>query len=552
MEYLTMTRLIQLRHPSIGRRVAVVVDSTLVLVDASSVYQLAQLALQAGRSMLETVRAYAREKLTESAEFDQVARRHAEYFRDLFQRADAEFETRPTAEWLTAYRPHIDDARLVLDWAFSRSGDVGIGVALTAATVPLWTQLSLLTECRARVEQAIASLGRQVPCDPRRDMRLYLALGHAILHTRASGAPEMSAAFTKALELAEIVDDTRYRLRAIFGLYAHRLTTGECRVALGLAEKFRTVAAETADRSDVPIGNRLIGQALHILGDQPGARRHLEPLVRSRFATARSQILYQYDQRVLLDCYYARVLWLQGCGDQAKRLTESLVDYARTKDHALSLLYALLIAACPIALYVGDLTPVDHHVRLAYELAARHALEVWTVWAQCFEGVLLIKRGEHGPGSQLLHSALERLPEPAFHHHLSLLRAELAAGLGGAAQIAEGLAVVDRALARAEQTEGGWYLAELLRTKGELLLGERAPTASETAEKCFHQSLEVARRQGALSLELRAAMSLARFWRGQSRANQARKILAPVYRRFSEGFGTADLIAAKALLAAVR
>ena len=503
--------------------------------------------------LLETTRAYAREKLVASAEFDPFARRHAEFYRKLFEHAETELETRPTAEWLAAYQPHSDDVRVALDWAFSPGGDIDLGVSLTAATVPLWTHLSLLTECRGRVEQAIANLGRQVPCDPHRDMRLYLALGHAILHTRASGAQEMSAAFTTAFELAEIVDDTRYRLGAIYGLYAHRVTTGEYRAALGLGEKFRTIAAETADRSDVMIGNRLIGQALHILGDQPGARRHLEPLARSRVATARPlQILYQYDQRVLLDCYYARVLWLQGYGDQAKGLTESLVEYARTKDHALSHLFTLLVAACPIALYVGDLATVDHHVRLAYELAARHALEVWTVWAQCFEGVLLIKRGENDSGSQLLQSGLERLPEPAFHHHLSLLLAELAAGLGGAGQIAEGLAVVDKALALAEQTEAEWYVAELLRTKGELLLKEPKPASAATAEQCFHQALEAARRQGALSLELRAAMSLARFSRGQSRANQARKILAPVYRRFSEGFGTADLIAAKAFLAAVR
>src|SRR6266567_929797 len=161
--------------------------------------------------LLETTRAYAREKLIESAELDRVARRHAEYYRDLFERAEAEFETQPTAEWLAAYRPHIDDVRLALDWAFSPSGDVGVGAALTAAAVPLWTHLSLLSECRARVEQAIASLGSQVPSDPRRDLHLYLALGHAILHTRASGAPDMNAAFTKALELAEIVDDTSSR-----------------------------------------------------------------------------------------------------------------------------------------------------------------------------------------------------------------------------------------------------------------------------------------------------------------------------------------------------
>jgi predicted ATPase/DNA-binding winged helix-turn-helix (wHTH) protein len=503
--------------------------------------------------LLETTRAYAREKLIERAEFEQVARRHADYYRDLFQHADAEWETRPTDEWLGAYRPHIDDVRLALDWAFSRSGDAGVGVALTAASVPLWSHLSLLTECRARVEQAIGVLEGQVPGDTGRDMRLYLALGYALLHTRASGSQDMNAAFTKALELAEFIGDTRYRLGAIVGLYGHHLTTGEYRVALGLGEKFHAVAADSADRSDVAIGSRLIGLALHILGDQPGARRHLEPLVRSRVATARAPYtLYQYDQRVLLDCYCARVLWLQGCGDQAKRLTESLVDYARTKDHALSLLYALLIAACPIALYVGDLPTVDHHVRLAFDLAARHALEVWKIWAQCFEGVLLIKRGDDSAGSQLLQSALEMLPEPAVHHHLSLLLAELSAGLGGAGQIADGLAVVDKALARAEQTEAGWCLAELVRTKGELHLLERLPTSVEAAEKCFHRALDVARDQGALSWELRAAMSLARLCRGQQRVDQARKLLGPVYRRFTEGFETADLIAAKALLASVR
>src|SRR6266850_1895911 len=81
--------------------------------------------------LLETTRAYAREKLVESSEIDAVARRHADYYRDLIQHAEAELETRPSAEWLPAYRPHIDDLRAALDWAFSPSGDVGVGVALT-------------------------------------------------------------------------------------------------------------------------------------------------------------------------------------------------------------------------------------------------------------------------------------------------------------------------------------------------------------------------------------------------------------------------------------
>src|SRR5262249_45415023 len=214
--------------------------------------------------------------------------------------------------------------------------------------------------------------------------------------------------------------------------------------------------------SDGATASRLIGLALHILGEQPGARRHLEPLVGLRLPTARTSHinLYQFDPRMVIDCAYARVLWVQGLSDQATRLTESLVDYARSKDHVLSFLHTLIFAACPIALSVGDLTTADHHVRLAIDLAARHALEIWKVWAQCYEGILLIKRGDHRAGSDLLQSAFGRRPGPIFDHLMSLFLAELAVGLGEAGQIAEGLAVMDKALARVEQTEARWYLAE--------------------------------------------------------------------------------------------
>jgi len=503
--------------------------------------------------LLETTRAYAREKLIESAELDHFARRHAEYHRNLFEHAEADFEARPTAEWLATYRPYLDEVRVALDWAFSPRGDAGVGVALTAAAMPLWTHLSLAAECRGRAEQAIANIGRQVPGDPRRDMQLYLALGNAHLHTDGD-RQEMNAALTKALELAEIMNDTPCQLGAIQGLYVHRLTAGDYRGALSLGEKFHTVAAEAADRSDVATSSRLVGLALHILGDQPGARRHLEPLAGERSPTVRAShvVRYQFDPRVVIDCYYARALWLQALSDQAARVTESLMDYARSKEHVLSLLHALIFAACPVALYVGDLTSADHRVRLALDLAARHALEIWKLLAQCFEGILLIKRGNHHVGSQLIQTALATLPEPSFHQQTTLFLAELAMGLRGVGQTAEGLVVLDKALALAEQTEGRWYVAELLRAKGELLLLGQGPTVAETAEKCFHQALDVARRQGALSLELRTAMSLARFWREQQRVSQARKLLASVYRRFTEGFETADLVAAKALLASLR
>jgi predicted ATPase len=124
----------------------------------------------------------------------------------------------------------------------------------------------------------------------------------------------------------------------------------------------------------------------------------------------------------------------------------------------------------------------------------------------------------------------------------------LAAGLGGAGQITEGLVAIDKALARAERTDERWFFPEVLRRKGELLLLQRAPDA----EDWFGQAVDWARREGALSLELRSATNLARLHQRGGRTTQARKVLAPVYRRFTEGFGTADLMTAKALLDTLR
>ena len=124
----------------------------------------------------------------------------------------------------------------------------------------------------------------------------------------------------------------------------------------------------------------------------------------------------------------------------------------------------------------------------------------------------------------------------------------LAEGLGSAGRVAEGSAAIDEAIARSEQTEERWAIAEVLRVKGELVLLQGEPNA---AEEHFLQALDWARRQDLLSWELRGATSLARLWHKQERTLQARELLAPIYDRFTEGFGTADLIAAKAVLEAL-
>jgi hypothetical protein len=142
-----------------------------------------------------------------------VARRHAEFYRDLFERAEAEWEAQPTTEWLGHYRWQINNLRASLDWAFSLDGDTSTGMALTTAAVPLWIHLSLMDECRSRVEQALAVLGAEPGRDAPLGMQPYTALATSLTYTGGT-APELEAAWTTTLELAERLDDTEYRLRA--------------------------------------------------------------------------------------------------------------------------------------------------------------------------------------------------------------------------------------------------------------------------------------------------------------------------------------------------
>jgi predicted ATPase len=124
----------------------------------------------------------------------------------------------------------------------------------------------------------------------------------------------------------------------------------------------------------------------------------------------------------------------------------------------------------------------------------------------------------------------------------------MAEALGRAGQIADGLAAIEEAIVRSERSEERWAIAEMLRIKGELLLLQGAAGDLASAEDHFRQALDWARRQGALSWELRAATSLARLLSDLGRSADATALLQPVYDQFTEGFATADLKAAKALL----
>jgi tetratricopeptide (TPR) repeat protein len=496
--------------------------------------------------LFDTTRGYVLGKLDESGEHKRIAHCHAEYYRILFERAEGETAVRRPDEWLADYAGEIDNLRTALDWAFSPGGDRSIAVALTAAAFPLWMRLSLLEECRSRTKQALGGFRPGETANSRQQMKLNAALGGS-----TSNVFEMGAAFTKTLEIAESLGDIEYQLRALRGLYFYHSGNSRYGIAVPFAQKFHDLAMRGSDPNDRLFGERTMGIAQHFIGEQVNARRHLEQVLSHNLPSDKARdivpfrdiIRFGTDLRVSARTFHARVLWLQGLPDQAVRAAEMSIEEAHATGHALSLCYALTLAACQVALWVGNLAAAERHTGMLLDHSRTHSLPLWSELGAKFQSILVLKSGDFDAGPRLLPFGLDQISPSNFN--FLILLGEVVEALAHASRVAEALRLVDQGIGL---SEADWLTPELLRLKGELSLAQRTSEAAETAEDLFRQALDGARRQETLSWELRAATSLARLLRDQGRPADAIALLQPVYHRFTEGFDTADVKSARALL----
>jgi predicted ATPase len=496
--------------------------------------------------LLETTRTYAREKLAAAGELELVARRHAERCRDLFDQAMLDWESLPTTQWLAAYQGYVDDVRAALDWAFAAEGEASSAIRLTVAAVPLWFHLSLIDECRARVEQALERMPAAGEVGDERVMQLHAAHGWSLMYTTGP-ARETGIAWSNALQLAERLGSTDYRLRALWGLWAGSINNGQFTAALELARKFRQAAESSSDRADTLVGERMMAQSLHFLGEQNEALVSIEHMLSHYDAPQRRShvVRFQFDQRVTARITLSRVLWLRGKADQALRNVETGIQEALSLRHSLSLGNVLAQAACPVTLLAGKLDLAERYIAMFMEQAATNSLDVWRIYGRCFLGMLRIGRGDVGGGVLQLGEAVDELRQAKFVQYLTAFLLAQAEGLAEAKRVEQALLAIHEALARVEQTKERWCLAEALRLRGELALQIGSPTE---AESYFRQALKLAHAQGALSWELRAATSLARLYQTQGRPAPGRAVLEPVLATFTEGLDLRDVTAAAALL----
>jgi predicted ATPase/DNA-binding winged helix-turn-helix (wHTH) protein len=377
--------------------------------------------------LLDTTRAYALKKLTESGELDHTARRHGKHIQSLLQRAgpDAAISSSTSAAArLSVESKLLDEARAAIDWALSAGGDIELGVALTVSSVPLWTHLSLHGECGRYVEKALlagkASFGR----NDRREMQLLAASGASLVWTKGPG-PEADAAFTNALEIAESLDDADYQIRVLWGLWSSHFNSGRIRMSLDIARKFRDVAATHCDAAAALVGERTIGMSLFYLGDHTNSRRHAETMLRRHLRPkdrSHTIVRFQFDPRIVSRTLLSKLLWAQGFPDQAMYEVHGVIEEATTVGHAMSLALALAQSACPVTLLTGDLAAADRFIDLLLKHTMEHALDLWHAWGACFGAMLLIARGGVDEGLKAVRGTLDALPEGAFRNVSTIMR----------------------------------------------------------------------------------------------------------------------------------
>jgi predicted ATPase len=394
-----------------------------------------------------------------------------------------------------------------------------------------------------------------VPESPARlqyELALLTTLGPVFVAARGQAATEVEHVYARALALCQQVGETIELFPVLFGLLQFYANRAEYRTARELAEHLLALSHTASDPLQRLVAHRSMGTIAYYLGEFRLACTHVEQAyaLYTREQHHATAALYGQDLGVSC-CTYAglALLWL-GYPAQALQRLEAALTLARAVEHPYTLARALAhMAAC----HHGrrEVHAVQAQAEAAMTLSTEQGFPYWFAWCSILRGWARAAQGMHAEGLAEMRQALAayRLTESALDWPLCL--ALLAEVHGNTGQADAGLRMLGEALAAVATTGEQFYEAELYRLQGELVLA-RAVDQQQEAEACFQQALTVARQQEAKWLELRAAMSLARLWQQQGQRTAAYDLLTPIYGWFTEGFDTADLQDAKALLEELR
>jgi predicted ATPase/class 3 adenylate cyclase len=409
---------------------------------------------------------------------------------------------------------------------------------------------SAMQEAVAQLEKGLALLPKLAAGSEsdRLELGLQMTLGSAFAAAKGYAAKEAGRAFIRARELAVSLGNTAQLVPIVGGVSTHHLNRAQFRLAYEAASDLLRL---TEDRND-PIGqaraHNCMGVSLLAGGRVARAPAYFEKATSLYDPLARADIasFFGQDPHVSARAYLPLNLALQGHLRQAREQRIQTLAQARRLAHPVTLGHSLALAA-RFTQVIGDSEDLAADTDALFTLASEQSFALFLAFAITHRGVVLTRSGRPGEGIALLEQGIAAYRETDAIRELPFLSASLAEAHWAAGHREASLRLLDEALRLARETDGCWCEPELHRLKGAVLCSECGGYEAE-AGNCFEGAVLVARKQGAKLWELRAAVSLSRLWRDHGRRADARNLLAPVYGWFTEGFDTADLKDAKALL----
>ena len=401
-----------------------------------------------------------------------------------------------------------------------------------------------------RKGQTLLATLPESPARMQDELTLLLSLGELLMVAKGLGAPEAGEVYTQAQALCQQVGEPRQRFQVLRGLYRFHATQAQFQTAGALSQQLLDLAHHHDDLELVLEGHMALGSVALLRGDLVAARAHFEHSLRlcDRLRPPRASSSGPAD-RVITRTLLGQTLWGLGYADQAQQHGQDALTQAQQTGDPLSLAYAHTFAA-RLAQCRRDVAATQAHAEALMTFAVTHGFGHRVELGRCLRGWALAMQGDAATGVAEIHQGGVALHEMGHKLTRPYDLALLAEAYGQAGQPETGVTVLAEAVTLVATTEERWWEAEVSRLQGALLLQLPLP-AVDQAEACFQQALDVARRQQAKALELRAALSLARLWQRQGQPTAARQLLAPIYRWFTEGFDTVDFQEAKALLAAL-
>ncbi len=491
--------------------------------------------------LLETTRAYARAKLVESGEAEAVSRRHAIYYRDLLQCTDTRSSAENRSEKHAAFAGYLGNLRAALEWSLADRGDVKLGIQLAAASAGLFIELSLLSEYRRWTERALSELDASTR-GSEWEMELQAGLGHCLMYTKGNG-PKAQSALERGFEIADALGDHHNQARLLTRLHMCYRRAGYFNRLLPIARRIEAIASDAGAPIGVAAAHGLLGVSHHLVGNQVEARIHLETASQgppeARHINA-SHFGFHRDPQIPM----GRVLWLLGHPDKALQAATQMIREPTQHKDPVTFCIAL-IWGMSVFQWTGDWTTVDECTSLLVAHAERQSLEPFHAVGLAIQGEVLVERGEVDRGMRLLRDCLARLHAERYELYTAEISCAYATSLARAGHLDHALETMTDTIASVSSQGESFMMPELLRLRGEIL-AQRAD--HDGAEDCFRQAIALSDQQSALSWRLRASMSLARLPNNRDSRDEARSELVRTYARFREGYGTADLKAARMLL----